>query len=395
MLQTRKIIRIFVSSPDDMRHEREQLGKIVQSVNRSWGHVFKSQFELIRWETHGVPGFGQDAQDLLNKELPDDFEVYIGLMWARFGTPTGRAGSGTEEEFCSAYARFKEDPTSVRIMFYFKETQIPLEDIDPDQLGRVRKFRVSLEEKGGLLGTFKTDAEFQSLINEHLAHVIVKFEDQPSPEAETNSNHHNDRVDNNEEMGIIEYWEIWDETIEKLAAVTNKIAKYTNDHGRQLREHTRETLSAIDEHKPDNVPRKKAKALIAKAANTINVYGDRISENSSEFDAHLREAASSAEHLIRLETSSDYRNIEGLKDTLYVLTGLYDSIVEAKNSLKSFQLATDEIPPMTRELNRAKKKTVTILQQILDSMNAGELIFGNAITTLESAIERGEEPTDE
>ena len=85
MSQTRKNIRIFVSSPDDMRQEREQLGEIVQSMNRSWGHFFKFQFELIRWETHGVPGFGEDAQDVLNKELPNDFEVYIGLMWCRFG----------------------------------------------------------------------------------------------------------------------------------------------------------------------------------------------------------------------------------------------------------------------------------------------------------------------
>ena len=394
MSQTRKNIRIFVSSPDDMRQEREQLGEIVQSMNRSWGHFFKFQFELIRWETHGVPGFGEDAQDVLNKELPNDFEVYIGLMWCRFGTPTGRAGSGTEEEFNNAYARFKKDPTSVRIMFYFKESQIPLEDIDPDQLGRVRKFRDSLREKGGLLWTFKTDAEFRSLINEHLSHVIIKFEDPPNPESKTIPNPHNDKVDNDEELGIIEYGEIWDETIEKLDTVTRKISEYTEEHGSQIREHTREMQSAVDEHGPD-IPRKKAKALIARAANTINTYGDSVSEKLPDFDNHLRETATSAAHLIRLETSSDYRDIEDMKAVLHELTGLYNSISETEDSLKGFQQATGGIPPMTRALNNAKKKTVTILQQLLDSMSAGKLIFGEAISTLESAIENGEEPTND
>ena len=220
-------------------------------------------------------------------------------------------------------------------MFYFKESQIPLEDIDPDQLGRVRKFRDSLREKGGLLWTFKTDAEFRSLINEHLSHVIIKFEDPPNPESKTIPNPHNDKVDNDEELGIIEYGEIWDETIEKLDTVTRKISEYTEEHGSQIREHTREMQSAVNEHGPD-IPRKKAKALIARAANTINTYGDSVSEKLPDFDNHLRETATSAAHLIRLETSSDYRDIEDMKAVLHELTGLYNSISETEDSLKVF-----------------------------------------------------------
>lgn len=394
MSQTRKNIRIFVSSPDDMRQEREQLSEIVQSMNRSWGHFFKFQFELIGWETHGVPGFGEDAQDVLNKELPDDFEVYIGLMWCRFGTPTGRAGSGTEEEFNNAYARFEKDPKSVRIMFYFKEAQIPLEDIDPDQFGRVRKFRDSLRKKGGLLGTFKTEAEFRGLIYEHLSYIIRKFEEPPSPDAETITNPHNDKVDNGDELGIIEYAEIWEETTENLNTVTREISEYTEEHGSRLMEHTREIESAVHEY-GNNVPRQKAKALIAKAANSISTYGERVRERLPDYDNHLRDTATSAAQLIRLQTSSDYSDVEDMKAVLHELTELYNSISETEDSLNGFQQATEGIPPMTRALNSAKKKTVSILQQLLDSMNAGKLIFGDAISTLESAIQNGECPTEE
>lgn len=392
MGQTRRIIRIFVSSPDDMKQERRQLGEIVQSINRSWGHTLNRQFELVGWETHGNPGFGADPQDVLNKELPNDCEVYVGLMWCRFGTPTGRAGSGTEEEFNNAFGRFQRDPASVKIMFYFKEAEISPGDIDPDQLGRVREFRDSLPKKGGLFWTFKTETEFSDAIRDHLSRIIQEFEDQPHAATDAGPVE-NAADDDDDDLGILEYEEIWEETIDRLDSVTREVTEYTEDHGRQLREHTTEMQSAVEEH-DRNVPRKKTKALISKAAKTIDIFGDKVNEKLPEFDDSLREAATSAAHIVRLETSSGHRDIEDMKATLHELTGLYKTISETHESLEDFQHTTDAIPPMTRALNRAKRKTVSTLQQLIDSMNAGKSIFHEAIGTLELAIENREEPVN-
>ena len=42
---------------------------------------------------------GSDPQQIINSQVSDEYDIFIGILWTRFGTPTERAGSGTEEEF--------------------------------------------------------------------------------------------------------------------------------------------------------------------------------------------------------------------------------------------------------------------------------------------------------
>jgi hypothetical protein len=51
-----------------------------------------------------------------------DYDVYIGVLKHRFGTPTGRYGSGTEKEYRDALKRWKADG-SPWILFYFSHGQ--------------------------------------------------------------------------------------------------------------------------------------------------------------------------------------------------------------------------------------------------------------------------------
>lgn len=60
-----------------------------------------------------------EAQAIVNRDV-GDFDVMIGIMWKHFGTPTGAAGSGTEEEFQLAYDSWRSSGRP-RIMFYFSE----------------------------------------------------------------------------------------------------------------------------------------------------------------------------------------------------------------------------------------------------------------------------------
>ena len=68
--------------------------------------------ELVRWETHVRPGIAADAQAVVNPQI-GPYDLFIGILWNRFGTPTGRAESGTREEFDQAYARWQHDPGSL------------------------------------------------------------------------------------------------------------------------------------------------------------------------------------------------------------------------------------------------------------------------------------------
>lgn len=173
MPRTDTTLTIFVSSPSDVSEERDVVDKVVNEINGNWSRDLNVRFDVIRWERDAVPGFGVDAQDVINREVGDEYDIFVGIMWARFGTPTIRAGSGTEEEFEIAFERYTNDPSSVRIMFYFKSQPPAPGKFDSNQLDRVNEFRSKLSNKGGLWASFETAQEFESLLRSHLSNVIA------------------------------------------------------------------------------------------------------------------------------------------------------------------------------------------------------------------------------
>jgi hypothetical protein len=162
------ILRIFVSSPTDVMNEKLAVVEAIEETNRTWADFLGIRMESILYETHCRPGVGSDAQQIINEQLPP-YDVYLGILWKRFGTATPRFGSGTEEEFEIAYERYKKNPDSVGIMFYFKDEPVRPTEIDSLQLAKVNEFRKKLGPKGVLHWGFEAIGEFRQLIRIHLA----------------------------------------------------------------------------------------------------------------------------------------------------------------------------------------------------------------------------------
>ncbi len=124
MTRQETVLSVFVASPSDVEEERTHLEDTIREPNTTWSRELGLRLELIRWETHAYPEFAVDAQAVINSQIPDDYDIFIGIMWYRFGTATGR--SGTEEEFDRAKTRFDADSNSVQLMIYFKDTPAPI-----------------------------------------------------------------------------------------------------------------------------------------------------------------------------------------------------------------------------------------------------------------------------
>lgn len=167
-------MRVFIVSPGDVSEERDIASYIVSEVNRMFGNPLDIQLESIRWETHTWPDVGEDAQDVINKQI-GEFDILVGVMWKHFGTPTKRAKSGTGEEFERAYQLFKKYGRP-RIMFYFRKTPFYPKDINEiSQFRKVTQFRKKLEKLGVLYGTYQTPIEFERYLREHLIREILKI----------------------------------------------------------------------------------------------------------------------------------------------------------------------------------------------------------------------------
>src|SRR5688572_1713261 len=100
-----KVLEVFLSSPTDLQEERELVRATVQEWNQRHGRTQSCIFSLLTWEDSVTSELESDGQGSINSQIGDEYDIIVGLMWGRFGTPTERAGSGTEEEFKRALER--------------------------------------------------------------------------------------------------------------------------------------------------------------------------------------------------------------------------------------------------------------------------------------------------
>ncbi|HZI20143.1 MAG TPA: DUF4062 domain-containing protein [Pyrinomonadaceae bacterium] len=186
MPTTVKKVRVFVASPGDVQMEREQFAKVVNELNLTISAIAPEKemvLELVRWETHVHPGLGKDAQEVVNQQI-GEYDIFVGIIWKRLGTPTTSARSGTEEEFQRAYSVWQKDRT-LPVLFYFCQQSFPpprtKEEVE--QLGKVVDFRDELMKRG-LVADYADHESFADVIRPHLLLVIGKMFSKIAP-AET------------------------------------------------------------------------------------------------------------------------------------------------------------------------------------------------------------------
>jgi hypothetical protein len=197
-------IKIFIASPGDTQDERRSASEIVEELNKI--NQFDSiEYELVKWETHTYSGIGEDAQDVINKQIDDDYDIFIGLMWKRFGSPTKRASSGTEEEFLRAVDIHQNKLRPIKILFYFSQTAIPPKDIDTEQLQKINQFKEQLKNAGVYYWDYSSIKEFEGLLKVQIsksARELINDLNIQKPDAIAISP--DDKVENDGELGLFD-----------------------------------------------------------------------------------------------------------------------------------------------------------------------------------------------
>jgi HEAT repeat protein len=145
-ISQRRILTAFIGSPSDLGPERSAARSLIDEINRvirdlGW------QIDLLGWEDT-LPGASR-PQELINDDIRR-CDLFIGLLWHRWGSPTGRYSSGFEEEYELA-RELASEAEQIEIWLFLK-------DIDPDrladpgeQLDQVLAFRRRVEEQRDVL----------------------------------------------------------------------------------------------------------------------------------------------------------------------------------------------------------------------------------------------------
>jgi len=162
-------IKLFVSSPGDVAKERKSLEEVVAEINQTVGNQHKVSIRTLRWEVDVVPEMGP-PQEIINKQI-GTYDIYLGIMWKRFGTPTEIAGSGTEEEFNHAYS-LRKQVGNLHVLFYFCNNPFfPAAEDEIAQFQKVLQFKKRVQEMG-LICNYESADIFPNLVRPHLINAV-------------------------------------------------------------------------------------------------------------------------------------------------------------------------------------------------------------------------------
>jgi hypothetical protein len=166
--------RAVLASPSDVQNEREIVRGVIDEINRDTANPRGVHVELVRWETHAAPGFHSSGPPgIIDPVLRiEDADLFIGIFWRTFGTPTQDGMTGTEHEFKIAYESWKQFRRP-QIMFYFNDGSYkPRNAKEAKQWARVLEFKEDFPDEG-LWWNYSGESEFKDLIRSHIRNYVM------------------------------------------------------------------------------------------------------------------------------------------------------------------------------------------------------------------------------
>lgn len=366
---------IFVSSPQDLETERAEISNIISELNLTYASRKSINIDVLKWETHSAPGISENyTQDIINQDIGEEYDIFIGMLWQKFGTKTEVANSGTEEEFLNAVEKFRNNE-KIQILFYFKTTPpVSLDQINIEELDKIQKFKNYLKENNILYGSFNSLEDLQTQLRLHLPiridqlheknNLIFKSEPsiQSSPVEEAIKI--NDAIEIQEEdYGLIDFIFQFEDFIADSNLALHNISDSTKRIGEDLTEKAEE-ITKISKYPNPN------KNIIIeyfkRSAKSLNSYSDRIELETPNFYDNFEDAINvGIKYLNFIDRGNIRDHFETLKSNHKAISELKDSIPTAIIGMTGFYEEAKKLPNMQSDLNKAKRRLLTRLEDLI------------------------------
>ncbi|MCJ0765723.1 hypothetical protein [Variovorax terrae] len=383
MPRHRTVLQVFVASPADVAEERAVLDSVVAELNRTWSQSLSLSFEVLKWETHARPGFAQDPQEVINSQLPDDYDVFLGIFWSRLGTPTGRARAGTVEEFERAHARFRSTATAPEIMLYFKDAPIAPSKLEGAQLAALLEFKASLSDRGGLYATFEDQAGFEASLRAHLSAIAQKFASGGTQDSEAEYREEKVSIEpdaaDDADFGLLDYLDIYESRAQDMMLAMASINEGTVRIGEQLTQRNAEVQDARTNPQA-------AKRSIKRASEDMFHYAETLGNQVGVLSRARQDAffALSSAVALMADFPGDVEQLRDLRITLYDTIA---SASTARSGLTGMRDATSSLPRISKDLNKAKRAVAENLNRFLAEIESTESTVTNLIDAMTRLLE--------
>lgn len=161
---------LLISCPGDIESEVDLINNAVEEFNDKYTDIIGIYIRIKYWKKNAYAESGGKPQDLLNKQFVENCDAAIALLWTRFGSPTDKYGSGTEEEIEIMLEQGKQ------VFMYFSDKPLPpsksMQNIE--EYGKVCEFRNKYKDRG-IFFTYSTDEEFSKMIFAHLTQYFFSL----------------------------------------------------------------------------------------------------------------------------------------------------------------------------------------------------------------------------
>ena len=375
------VLKIFVASPSDIIEERKILEEIVSDINKQLGSVLGINFEIVKWETDTHPDIGNDAQSVITKQIGESYDIFIGILWTRFGTPTKNALSGTEEEFRNAYKRSVEEQ-SVKVMFYFNDTPVSISNLDQVQVAKIKDFQSNLGELGVYYWQYKNIDDFSRYIKMHLGAVMKEYSTnlgQKKNETKEQSEQPSQQLEalvekkNKEEEGFLDLVISSIDDITAGGEAINRIVEIIRIYTKMTEGYTGEINNL---EKPINP--NQARSIINKFAEEQENFVERMKVEipilSSSFRSGIDNWVKSAE--LWEDFNSNDKSV--IDDALEKIREFKNAISQAKVGTITLSDSIQASPRMTTRFNHSKRRVVEMLGTLIDEYTVEESLCEEA-----------------
>jgi len=144
MPYTKEHIIVFLAYISDVEPEVNEARAIVESINR--GHErLGIQLDLRTWED--VPEEFGNPQEKINRTLVKECDVFVGLIWKKWGTPTGQSNCGFKEEFEIAEKRYNETQQPTILLYAKTVNEQEIRNDEKEGFKRVKEFKDEIINK--------------------------------------------------------------------------------------------------------------------------------------------------------------------------------------------------------------------------------------------------------
>ena len=153
---------LLISCPGDITSEIDIIEDAVSRFNALFSDTLGISVRTKYWRKDSYAQSGGKPQALLNEQLVNDCDASVAILWTRFGTPTDKYGSGTEEEVEIMLSSGKQ------VFMYFSDKPLSPSQMNNESYKKVQAFRNKYKDRG-IYSTYSNDEEFKALFFAHLS----------------------------------------------------------------------------------------------------------------------------------------------------------------------------------------------------------------------------------